>query len=550
MEDIDFNCWKGCDLIEEITIPQTGEELKPEAFLACTNLLEIQLPYLLTEIDSSCFMDCRNLKKVSYSDESGNATSVNDIITIIKDHAFTSCINLVGFTRPNSLIRVCQSAFQGCTSITSFFFPANPIVIEKFAFADCAKLSLVYLDKTTQNIENYAFSDSNSSLNFYTNATSVFKFNGSDRNWRLKYLASNKTDAYTINTNQSQLLNDYDFPDLIYQINETPAVINAQIYNKYALTKVPERYATIFGYTCYELNSPNLTVDGYITIPDKVKGTDGNIYTVRILNSRCFSNHEELKGVTFNENLVQIKDNAFDGSLNIETFNFDNCKELKEIGSYALGTSSTEVTGENVVCTSLTLPNSLEIIRSSAFRNFTHANYLSFKTNESECSNLKLIDEYAFYRFGYRLTEAEATCDIVLPCSLNDKDARTIKNISSQLAIYKNAFRDAKSLRSVTMETCSHNVPDHINNDESFGSNAFQSCTYLKNFTASETLYKIGSQFFWNDYKLEDIKLHTRRAWLRTKDSDGNPVVKDPWSNAGRTNTNNTWLQHVLEVIF
>lgn len=110
----------GCNF-ETVNIPQTVEEIKPEAFLTCTNLQLIQLPYLLTEIEKSTFMDCRSLMRVSYSDSEGNSTMNNNRITRIGDHAFASCVSLFVFSVPTSILRFEQSAFQGCKSLTSFF---------------------------------------------------------------------------------------------------------------------------------------------------------------------------------------------------------------------------------------------------------------------------------------------------------------------------------------------------------------------------------------------------------------------------------------------
>lgn len=537
----------GCNF-ESVTIPQTVEEIKKEAFLTCTKLLEVQLPYLIEEIPSSCFMDCRNLRRVIYSDSLGNPTSVNTKITKIGDHAFTSCVKLHRISCPESIVNIEHSAFQGCLDLTSFFFPANPLSIGKFAFSDCAKLTVVYIDKTILNIDDYAFSDSNTNLTIYTNAknASNLNFNGSADKWKYKYLTTRETTTFTVKYNQAAMVSDFNFPDLIFQINTSAAAINSSLNGNYALDSVKERFATIFGYTCYDLDSENLTINGYLTIPDRVMDEEGNIFTVKVLASRCFSNHEELKGVTFNSNLVQIMDYAFENSVNIESFNFDNCQKLKEVGTYAFGTTTTL---DNTVCTNIKLPNSLEIIKSNAFRNFTHVNSLSFKTNESLCSNLKIIDENAFRRLGYALTESEATCDVLLPCSLNDVDAQFIRKNTTFSAIYNNVFYDSRALRNVTMETCEHNIASHIDNDESFGSGVFYNCLYLQNFTSSEQLYRMGNTMFFGDHILKDIKLHSQRAWINTVDCQGNPVVDYPWGNSKIRDTKNCMFDYAPDAV-
>ena len=105
-----------------INLPQTISEMGYESFAYCQSMTTFTIPYLITDIAPSTFLDCRSLTNVYYAKESGSRVLGNHMIKTIGDHAFDSCINLLSFICPRTLINVGKSAFQKCETISSFNF--------------------------------------------------------------------------------------------------------------------------------------------------------------------------------------------------------------------------------------------------------------------------------------------------------------------------------------------------------------------------------------------------------------------------------------------
>lgn len=111
-----------------ISLPDTIEEMREEAFAYCESLTTFRIPYQVIEIAPSTFLDCRDLATITYSKLDNNQV-VNSIdnktITKIGDHAFDSCYSLNNFICPDSAKYFGKSCFQNCHSLSSFDFPGD-----------------------------------------------------------------------------------------------------------------------------------------------------------------------------------------------------------------------------------------------------------------------------------------------------------------------------------------------------------------------------------------------------------------------------------------
>ena len=458
-----------CDF-ESIAIPTSIEAMYEESFAYCLNLKTFSIPYLVDKIYPSTFIDCRNLETVNYSDSSGNPAFGNNTITEIGDHAFDSCVSLRDFYCPKSVTLFGSSSFKNCRQLVNLYFPSekkennatiNPITVKSYAFADCKSLVYIYFETNMSEIENYAFVDCNSALRIKYTGHSIPSYSSggsSQTHWRDCRIASNNNDKIPVDIDHSIIESDDQYPCLRYSIENTTVPLESaqgrETINVIDTAEIASEgeYAVI-----YKFDTPSVKVNGCfdpatgaLTIPNTVNGKK-----VKIINESCFANNTDIKSITFNKDLVQICNKAFYNCPNIESISFDLCEKLKEV-SYEVFHNMTESIYNDKV-TSLILPDCLEYIGGLSFARFYAVNSFSLP------ANVKAIDDLAFFRLGYNITDInEAAVDLVLPNTLNDADARAanfkhIKKTNSFVhndytrffAVGKYSFNEARCIRSV-----------------------------------------------------------------------------------------------------
>ena len=218
----------------------------------------------------------------------------------------------------------------------------------------------------------------------------------------------------------------------------------------------------------------------------------------------------------------------------------------------------------------ITLPNCLQYLGNFAFFNFTRlTDCISFKTDPSSPSNLKIIGDYAFAVYSessgaysnndyYKNAGLTASIDVELPNSLDDaaaplaniyhsfsfdrkggtKDktyATVNDSIWNRVAVNKNAFDNQDSIRSVKME--SGGTPHNI----SFGSNIFVRNGGIIRFEASENLCLLGNEFLKTCPNLREVFLIADRSKANTHGCDSNGIlnsttITNPWGVGDGTN--------------
>ena len=60
---IDDEIFENCDVLEEITIPDSVNKIGRRAFFGCQNLHNVNIPNSLTEIEDQAFLGCENLSE-------------------------------------------------------------------------------------------------------------------------------------------------------------------------------------------------------------------------------------------------------------------------------------------------------------------------------------------------------------------------------------------------------------------------------------------------------------------------------------------------------
>lgn len=87
----------------------------------------------VTKIGDSAFSSCQMLGNVS----------IPNSVTYIDNWAFYYCMNLRNITLPNNITRIGEHAFAACLSLISIVIPDSVTAIGKRAFADCDELETI-----------------------------------------------------------------------------------------------------------------------------------------------------------------------------------------------------------------------------------------------------------------------------------------------------------------------------------------------------------------------------------------------------------------------
>lgn len=555
--------------LTSIALPQSIQEIREEAFAYCTGITTFQIPKLVQEIAPSTFLDCRALEVVYYSNGLGNSVLGNDSITTIGDHAFDSCVSLVGFTCPSTLTSVGVSAFQKCGTLPRFTFPndngqtgenQNLIDIGAYAFADCKELDSVYFDTNMHSIGNYAFAGCKNDMKIRYTGSSAPSFSSE---WRNKYNNTSSetnpvtgevygTAVYALQLNQSRLEESSEYPGLSYTIDSTSVKLDnartnaTSIYVLGTASQSPAPYINVYSFI-----PPAGTQAGYwnaatgeLTIPNKIT-VNGESLTVKIVGADACNNsecHAKLRKVIFNENLVQIQHRAFFSCTNIAELDFTNCEDLVEIG-YSIFQEVEVKAGVNKdncqssdalsidqqiyneALTQITLPNCLQYLGNFAFYNFLNlVDGISFKTDPNSPSQLKMIGDYAFSVVALSDGNKKAwtpanTIDVELPNSLDDSYAPLAKFYSSfsyekkdlpiqqRYAVGKNVFDNQQCIGSITMEPSTD-----TSHTTSFASNGCNRCYNLTRFKTNENFCLLGKDFFKSCYNLREVFMSSAKA--------------------------------------
>lgn len=124
----------------------------------------------ITSVGGGAFSDCKNLQTVILPDSITYIGSCAfqhcynlqmpsiDNVTGIGDYAFASCGSITEIVFPAGLTRIGYSAFSGCHNLKSVKFPNGLQKIESYAFYKCDSLTSVILPDSVTEIGTSAFS--------------------------------------------------------------------------------------------------------------------------------------------------------------------------------------------------------------------------------------------------------------------------------------------------------------------------------------------------------------------------------------------------------
>ena len=245
LEVIDTSCSQWCDLLQEVSLPNSLISIAHCTFQNCRSLHNIylpdgikhignqafagsaigliEIPDSVEEIGHGVFAECESLYDIfgKYSSEDNTCLiqdgclkavaqgrildgmgeyAIPEGVTTIGAYSFMGCNALKGITLPQGLTTIQEFAFENCYNLASVTFPDSVTEIGGGAFLDCKSLTSINIPASVTSIESYAFYNCTSLTSVYCKATTppagdeyMFTYNASGRKI---YVPTESVDAY------------------------------------------------------------------------------------------------------------------------------------------------------------------------------------------------------------------------------------------------------------------------------------------------------------------------------------------------------------------
>lgn len=151
IEVINMMAFTGCKSLKRINLPNNLSLLEPYAFAGCENLEEITIPPSLHYLSAGVFRDCKKLKHLN----------IHNNINYIDEYALNNCESLEDFDIPSNVTSLGKKALMRCKKIKQVHIPAKLDTIEVGALALMDSLEQIIVDDGN---EKYFTEDDNSVL--------------------------------------------------------------------------------------------------------------------------------------------------------------------------------------------------------------------------------------------------------------------------------------------------------------------------------------------------------------------------------------------------
>ena len=359
-----------CQTMEEITIPETIEDIGLRIFDQCSALHTIyynspyspQGAYIVDHCwQDNLFIAESNVQKMVFGGRvvpqnicryADNITEVVflDSVTIIDDCAFEGCSGLTSIEIPDSVIGVDNQAFRDCTGLVRVELPDDVIICDG-AFSGCSSLEDVEFYASTTSF------DPNVDQNALRDSDGYFLISPS-RCFQISYRAF--ADCISLTSIEIPYgitgIGERAFEGCSgltsVKISDTVTHIDYAAFrscSSLASIELPDSVIAIDDaafYDCISLRS--------IVIPDSVTSFGQSRFSVF---EGVFTNCSSLACVTIGNGVTQISDYAFSGCINLTTIVMPD--SITEISHYAFkGCSS---------LTGIHIPDSVTSLGNQAF---------------------------------------------------------------------------------------------------------------------------------------------------------------------------------------
>lgn len=170
VSSIGDSSFRGNNVIEKVTVPNTVKSIGESAFSDCSSLKEIVLSDVVTKVDEWAFAYCTSLVSIRLSKQIKSISDftfygcsrlsniiIPDGVTVIRDYAFARCSSLSNIVLPNSLKNIRNNVFYECVGLRKIIIPSSVEIMGKRTFSRCGKLESVILPNKIDEIPQYCF---------------------------------------------------------------------------------------------------------------------------------------------------------------------------------------------------------------------------------------------------------------------------------------------------------------------------------------------------------------------------------------------------------
>lgn len=267
---------------------------------------DVVIPGGITEIGEGAFSHCSNLSSVA----------IPDTVTVIGKKAFSHCENLSSVVLPEGLTEICNCVFSHCYNLSSVEIPNTATVIGVDAFAFCNNLISIELPEGLTEIGEGAFYRCKN-LKIVKIPNSVTKIG---------------REAFLCCTNLT-----IEVPITVKDIGEDAFYAVAQV-----IYQGSDKCVDQIVLTRDDIAKYHISTIGEITIPKKLRDSDGNWHEVVGIGTGAFYNCIGLTSIILPEN-ISIGTGAFmrcinavivvPASVRVEDHAFDDVKNITYDGN-------------------------------------------------------------------------------------------------------------------------------------------------------------------------------------------------------------------------
>lgn len=151
----------GCNLLEEIILPNTLSTLGFGAFEYCIQLKNIIIPASVIRIEGRVFAVCKSLSTVDFNpiccESMENIETDSEGVSCSEALAFEGCTSLTTIRIGEYVTMIPDFAFSFCEYITTIILPKSVTYIGRNSFSYCKQLGKIILTKSVTTIGKDAF---------------------------------------------------------------------------------------------------------------------------------------------------------------------------------------------------------------------------------------------------------------------------------------------------------------------------------------------------------------------------------------------------------
>ena len=140
-------CFRECNSLISVVIPEGVTEICARAFALCSSLESVIIPKSVTTLETEVFRDCSSLESVI----------IPKSVTTLEHGVFRGCSSLISVVIPEGVTEIGCLAFALCSSLESVIIPEGVTTIEEDLFYYCSSLTSVEIPEGVTEIGSYAF---------------------------------------------------------------------------------------------------------------------------------------------------------------------------------------------------------------------------------------------------------------------------------------------------------------------------------------------------------------------------------------------------------